>query len=97
MPTTKPTSCAKCNAPLEQTDGHRPKRYCGSRCRRASELEITRLQRHLERMELRRNESRVNNAQYARPMDSHRRMDEMAGQEIAAAEARLLALMDEEE
>jgi hypothetical protein len=43
--------CVKCGERFETNDVGRPARYCSTACRRATEYEIRRLQRHIERHE----------------------------------------------
>ena len=46
--------CLKCRTPLTPTAAGRPPSYCSTGCRRAAEYELRRIQRHLERLEGRR-------------------------------------------
>jgi hypothetical protein len=44
-------TCLKCSEPLQQPATGRPPVYCSVGCRRATEYELRRLQRHLEAVE----------------------------------------------
>ncbi|MFN2488797.1 MAG: hypothetical protein ABR529_03470 [Actinomycetota bacterium] len=43
--------CVKCGRELERAATGRPKRYCGTPCRRAAEFELRRIQRQIEDLE----------------------------------------------
>jgi len=105
---TSPT-CCRCGTPLQVPQTGRPPIYCGNGCRRAAEHEIRRLVRHLERYEHDAADSRLRIAAIrARYPDE--RPDFVEGQvrepqaqldalqaEIARAEERMTALLDEED
>jgi len=44
-------TCARCATPLTASSTGRPPSYCSTRCRRAAEYELRRLQRRLETAE----------------------------------------------
>lgn len=45
-------SCARCGGPVEQSSGPgRPRSYCGAVCRRQSEYELRRVERHIASVE----------------------------------------------
>ncbi|MGB5409333.1 MAG: hypothetical protein WBN08_20625 [Thiogranum sp.] len=44
-------TCRKCGNALQQPATGRPPTYCSKACRRAAEYEITRINRHLEKLE----------------------------------------------
>ena len=46
--------CSKCRTPIKPVGVGRPPSYCSTGCRRAAEYELRRIQRHLERLEARR-------------------------------------------
>jgi hypothetical protein len=46
--------CLKCRTPLTPTAVGRLPSYCSTGCRRATEYELRRIQRHLERLEVQR-------------------------------------------
>ena len=46
--------CLKCRTPIKPVGVGRPPSYCSTGCRRAAEYELRRIQRHLERLEARR-------------------------------------------
>lgn len=98
--------CVKCRRALEQTGTGRPKAYCGEGCRRAAEHEVRRISRRLERLE---DERRVL-AHTTREAFGNYMWKEVAtlgrtlaqarkdvAEDIAADEARLLALVGGDE
>jgi hypothetical protein len=79
--------CLTCRAPLERPArpaAGRPPRYCSTACRRAAEYELRRLQRFLERLELRAAIARAEDDYWLAPR--YRR-------EVRKAERRLLELL----
>lgn len=46
-------TCVMCGRALTQPATGRPRRYCSTGCRRAADLEVRRLDRHLDQLEQR--------------------------------------------
>lgn len=81
-------NCIKCNAKLPEHEGPgRPKDYCSTACRRAAELEIRRLDRRLEALEVRMSGLRLG---YGITQAGD---EERLSREIERHEARLRSLM----
>ena len=56
-------NCIKCKAEMPPQDGPgRPSRYCSAGCKRAAGYEITRLNRHIQRLEERLSDEREKRA-----------------------------------
>jgi sugar-specific transcriptional regulator TrmB len=91
--------CAKCGRELEElADTGRPKRYCGTPCRRAAEYELRRIQRQLEALEEQerhyRRECDPATARWGGQPEVMRAQHKWYVDEIARLEARLLDLFE---
>ena len=89
-------TCRKCGNALEQPATGRPKIYCGTACRRSAELEITRLGRHLERLEAERLELNVTDRTGIRDTLGRTSKTQLADCEknIDALEGRMILLLE---
>ena len=92
-------SCRKCGNPLQQPATGRKPTYCGKACRRSAELEITRLGRHLEKLESERLELNVTDRSGIKDMLGRTSKVQLADcqRNIGELEKRLLLLLGEDE
>jgi hypothetical protein len=79
------SGCLICGADLPPQDNGRPRRYCSTGCKRASEYERRRLQAQLDVLERYQRNLRV--------MGTERRQQQRIQEEIRQAQARLVALL----
>jgi hypothetical protein len=81
--------CVKCGKEVPEQDGSgRPRKFCGAACKRASELEVKRLNALIAKVQAEESKLRINGAEpYAR----------RAAEEVKRLEARLLDLLAEED
>lgn len=91
--------CKKCGNAMEPPETGRPPTYCSKACRRAAEYELTRLNRHIERLESER--IRLNVTDRSGIKDCLGRSNVVAladtQRNIAELETRLLLLLGENE
>jgi len=91
--------CKKCGTAMEPPETGRPPTFCSVPCRRAAEYEITRINRHLERLESER--IRLNVTDRSGIKDCLGRSNVVAladtQRNIAELETRLLLLLGENE
>ena len=95
---TEKQNCAKCGEPLPaRAKTGRPAIYCSEGCRRSAELELRRLQRRLEALEVRGSELRHSRDDGIRDWHGRRQPEALANceAEIAEAESRLRLLLSE--
>ena len=95
----KPSVCARCRAPIEQSaSGGRPRSYCGAVCRRESEYELRRVERALAGAEGKLRLARLAVATalpYVRSSRADPRAVTFWEEEVAVLEERLRALLSE--
>ena len=82
-------SCGKELPPPAETG--RPRVYCGEPCKRMAGYELTRLNRHLEKLETRLSNSRIFNKQWGTPGNDIPLIEA----ELSLARNRLLELLAE--
>ena len=89
-------TCVKCGNPLEIPKTGRPPTFCSVACRRAAGYELTRINRHIERLETER--IQLNLTDKSGYLDQLGRTSKMqladCEKNIAELEARLLLLLE---